>query len=157
MTNSTKSSEANGSSAGSLNELLRGLQAHSDQSLIESTPKVGESVQAQLTRIVCLARAAGLHSYSSLTLRIVEHLEPNLRMGLLVPRDMTLLTSWASASAGYLNARDHRHHAEALIDLLAERFARRSGTAECRYLLRGLLQERRGADSKLSAWANPIG
>ena len=151
MTDSDKSRETAGASACSLNELLCSLRAHSSPRIAEPAVKADGSVRVKLRTIARLARAVGLNSYSSLTLRIAEHLEPSLQMGFLLPRDMSILTSWAEASDGYLNASDNHRHAKELVDLLGERFTRQSGCAERRYLLRGLLQESGGETRRSGA------
>ena len=161
MRYSSKSGESSGCAACTPGTSLPGLRGRSRLSATDPSSEIAQVMRAHLRQIAYAARSAGLSSYSSLTLRIAEHLEANLKLGLLPPKDVALVTAWADASNGYLNRADYCRHALNLVDLLGAEFTGQSGRMERDCLLRGLLSEqnrltesRRSESGRSNAFSN---
>ena len=97
--------------------------------------------RAQLYEVACHARLAGLHAYSSLSLRIGEQLEPSFRSNDMPRCAVKLLLHWSHASLRYLrHASDFGSSAE-LVSLLDMAYANYYGAEERAFLLRNLIED----------------
>lgn len=98
--------------------------------------------RAQLHEVARRARSAGLHAYSSLTLRIGEQIEPSFRSNNLPRRAVKLLLSWSNASLRYLrHAAEFRHAAELVGLLRMSHSPDCYGVEERTCLLRNLIED----------------
>ena len=107
--------------------------------------------RAQLYEVVRRARSAGLHAYSSLSLRIAEQLEPSFRSHDLPRWAVELLWSWCQASLRYLQHTTEFRHAAELVDLLRTSPSPDCYGAEERACLLRYLIEDPGSDAQCSA------
>jgi len=97
--------------------------------------------RAQFYEVACHARSAGLHAYSSLSLRIGEQLEPSFRSNDMPRCAVQLLLHWSHASLRYLrHTADFRSAAE-LVGLLDMLYANYYGAEERACLLRNLIED----------------
>jgi hypothetical protein len=110
--------------------------------------------RAQLYEVACHARSAGLHGYSSLSLRIGEQLEPLFRSDDMTRCAVQLLLRWSQASLRYLrHTADFRSAAE-LVGLLCMSCSNYYGTEERACLLRNLIEDN-ASDAQLCARPEP--
>ena len=87
-------------------------------SALEQYPLLCRVWRGQLYEAARRARSAGLHAYSSLSLRIGEQIKPSLRSSDLPRWAVELLLSWCQASLRYLRHTAEFGHATELVDLL---------------------------------------
>lgn len=98
--------------------------------------------RAQLYEAACRARSAGLHAYSSLSLRIGKQLEPSFRSNDLPRWAVELLLRWSHASLRYLRHTAEFRSAAELVGLLSmSRSPDYYGAEERACLLRNLIQD----------------
>lgn len=96
---------------------------------------------AQLHEVACHARSAGLHAYSSLSVRIGEQLEPSFRSDDTPRSAVQLLLRWLQASLRYLRqSADFRNAAE-LVGVLGMSYANHYGAEERACLLGNLIED----------------
>jgi hypothetical protein len=97
---------------------------------------------AQLYEVACHARSAGLHAYSSLSLRIGEQLEPSFRSNDMPRYAVELLLRWSHASLRYLRHTAEFRSAAELVGLLSmSRSPNYYGAEERACLLRNLIED----------------
>jgi len=107
--------------------------------------------RGQLYEVAGRARSAGLHAYSSLSLRIGEQLEPPFRSNDLPRWAVELLWRWSHASLRYLRHTAEFRHAAELVDLLCmSRSPYCYGAEERACLLRNLIEDHE-SDAQRSA------
>lgn len=98
--------------------------------------------RALLHEVAGHARSAGLHAYSSLSVRIGEQLEPSFRSNDMPRSAIQLLLLWSRASLRYFRqSADFRSAAE-LVGLLRISHANYYDAEERAFLLRSLLEDR---------------
>ena len=108
---------------------------------LEQCPIRCRTWRAQLYEVAGHARAAGLHAYSSLSVRIGERLEPSFRSEDIPRSQIQLLLRWAQASLGYLRQGADCNSAVELVALLDVSQESRQGAEERAFLLRGLIED----------------
>lgn len=107
--------------------------------------------RAQLYEVVRVARSAGLHAYSSLSLRIGEQLEPSFQSNDLPRWAVERLLNWSQASLRYLrHAAEFRNAAELVCLLQMTPSPDCYGAEERACLLRYLIEDR-GSDARCAA------
>jgi hypothetical protein len=89
------------------------------------------------------ARAAGLLSYASLSVRIGEQLEPLFQSNSLPRSALNLLWQWSMCSLRYLDFASDRDHAGDLVALLQSSSPGHYGIEEQAELIQGLIDDRR--------------
>jgi len=100
-----------------------------------------QKLRAQLRQLAAAARTAGLLTYSSLSLRVAEELQPHVCCGSIPDTVAKLLLLWPKVSLRYLRGPEHINRAEELIKLLdAAMGSRRFGRIERELLIRGLTE-----------------
>jgi hypothetical protein len=110
---------------------------------------------AQLYEVACHARSAGLHAYSSLSLRIGEQLEPSFRSNDMPRYAVELLLRWSHASLRYLRHTAEFRSAAELVGLLSmSRSPNYYGAEERACLLRNLIEDHE-SDAQLCARPEP--
>ena len=98
--------------------------------------------RAQLYEVARRARSAGLHAYSSLSLRIGEQLEPSFRSNDMPRFAVELLLRWSHASLHYLRHTAESTSAAELVGLLSmSRSPNCYGAEERACLLRNLIED----------------
>jgi hypothetical protein len=98
--------------------------------------------RAQLYEVACHARSAGLHAYSSLSLRIGEQLEPSFRSNDMPRCAVQLLLHWSHASLRYLRHTADFRSATELVGLLRMSCSPNYyGAEERACLLRNLIED----------------
>jgi len=108
---------------------------------LEPYPVSCRAWRSQLYEVACHARSAGLHAYSSLSVRIGEQLEPSFRSGDTPRSAVQLLLHWSHASLGYLRQNAAFKSAAELVDLLDMSYANHYGAEERACLLRNLIED----------------
>ncbi len=97
--------------------------------------------RAQLYEVACHARSAGLHAYSSLSVRIGEQLEPSFRSDDTPRSAVQLLLRWSHASLRYLRQNSDFSSAAELVDLLGMSYTNHYGAEERACLLGNLIED----------------
>lgn len=95
------------------------LQTLLERQPTETTASDLRVLMRSLRDIVDAARACGLFVYASITLRILERVEPSTRLGHLPASRVEMLSRWVTASLGYLQEPHSRTCALQLVDQLA--------------------------------------
>jgi hypothetical protein len=118
---------------------------------LEQYPMPCRLWRAQLHEVACHARSAGLHAYSSLSLRIGEQLEPSFRSNDMPRCAVQLLLYWSHASLRYLRHTADFRSATELVGLLRMSCSPNYyGAEERACLLRNLIEDHE-SDGQLGA------
>lgn len=118
---------------------------------LEQCPVSCRAWRSQLYEVARHTRSAGLHAYSSLSLRIGEQLEPLFRSDDLARWAVELLLRWSRSSLHYLRDTAELRHAAELVGLLSmPHLPDYYGAEERACLLRNLIDDQEG-DTQRSA------
>jgi hypothetical protein len=127
--------------------LLSGMQTTLSEWLAmppaqEHNPASSRVWRIQLHAVARRARSAGLHAYSSVSLRIGEQLEPSFRSNDLPRWAVELLLRWSDASLHYLRHTAAFKSAAELVGLLStSRSLPYCSADERAYLMRYLMED----------------